>query len=242
VITPNHNVTHLRLLTLPAPALTTLLHEVKSHSVTLTPLLHVLVLRSLSLRLQGAGFTSTTPISLRRLLPPIGEVNPKAAMGVYLAVQNHTFPSSTTNLLRADPTDTDKIWSLTTALSTSLKTKVSSLPADDVVGLLSYVTDYHQRWLSKVGQARETTWEVSNVGAVEMDGNGGWTADRMVFSQSGNVAGNALGVNVAAVRGGELAVTLSWQEGIVREEVVECVRADLERWLRALGEGRALGL
>lgn len=239
-ITPDHNTTHIRLLTIPAATLTSLLREVKSHSVTLTPLIHILVLRSLSLRLPPSAFTSSTPISLRRLLPPTGAVNPRTAMGVYLAVQSHTFPSTTAQLLRSDPTNHNQLWSLTTQLSTSLKQKVSSLPADDLVGLLPYITDPHKRWLGKVGQARETTWEVSNVGAVEMEAEGGWRVDRMVFSQSGNVAGNAFGVNVAAVRGGELAVTLSWQEGIVQGEVMDGVRGDLEGWLTGLAEGRGL--
>jgi hypothetical protein len=164
-------------------------------------------------------------------------------MGNYLAVQDHVFPSTTAHLLRSDPTNEALIWSQTTQLFTSLKQKVASLPADDAVALLPYITAHHKRLLGKIGQQRDMTWEVSNVGAVDMEvDGGGWKVDRMVFSQSANVAGNALGVNAAAVKDGELAITLTWQDGIVEEEVADGVKEDLERWLGGLAEGKGLGV
>lgn len=245
-ITSEKISTRLRLFTF-SPAITSaILAQTKKHSTTPTPLLHILVAQSLANRVPeaiGAGFKSTTPISLRRLVPPSSNINPDTALANIITAADHTFPASTINKLRSNHTDEEQIWALTAVLGAELKAKVASLPGDDMVGLLSWITDHHKRLLDKVGKPRETTWEISNVGAVDMAGSEGeWKVDRMVFSQSGSVAGLALNVNVVAVKGAELAVTLTWQKGILEEDVVAGVAKDLERWLTRLAETGEFGL
>lgn len=244
-VTPDHNTARVRFITFPAATVSSLIAQTRKKSTTLTPLLHILVLHSLSRHIPeaaGSGFTSTTPISLRRFIPVSGPVNPETTMGVIICSDAHHFPSTTVDQLRANPSDESQIWSLASTLGTELKAKVASLPADDGVGMLPWVTDFHKRWLDRVGKQRETTWEVSNIGAVDMGAGGDWRVQRMVFSQSQSVAGSAIGVSAVAVRGGELAVTLTWQEGIVEEEVVDGVAGDLERWLTGLAEKGLFGL
>jgi hypothetical protein len=243
-VTPDHNTTRVRLITFPAATVSSLLAQTRKKSTTLTPLLHILVLYSLSRRIPqtaGSGFTSTTPISLRRHIPISGPVNPDTTMGVIICADSHLFPSSTVDQLRANPSDESRIWSLTSTLGAELKAKVASLPADDSVGMLPWVTDFHKRWLDRLGKQREMTWEVSNIGAIDMGTGGDWKVQRMVFSQSQSVAGAAIGVSAVAVRGSELAVTLAWQEGIVEEEVVDGVAGDLERWLTGLADRGRFG-
>lgn len=233
--------TRLRLLSFPTLTASDIISRCREHSTTLTPLLHVLVLHSLAKRLPASAasnhtLTSSTPISLRRLLPPGGKqgFDPDKSMGVILAAYNHRFSSSTIQQIRSgDASDESFIWDLTSSFAKDLKRKTASLPDDDITALMSWISDYHAWWKKKLGKERESTWEVSNIGAADFtqeDTKAGWSVDRVVFSQSGSVAGSAFSVSVAGVKGGELAVTLSWQESIVDDELLDGLAADLEKW------------
>ncbi|KAB5533492.1 alcohol acetyltransferase [Coniochaeta sp. 2T2.1] len=244
---PDNN-TRLRLVSFPAPVAADILTHCRARTPTLTPLLHVLILHSLARRLPveaiiNHSLTSNTPISLRRLLPPGGKMgfDPDTSMGVILAGQDHRFPPSTVSQIRnvsQSPSD-EVIFSLTASVSDELRHKVSTLPKDDITALMPWVKDYNAWFRQKLGRGRETTWEVSNVGAADFgrrtDGEEkegeGWKVDRLVFSQSGAVAGPAFAASVAGVKAGELTVTFSWQEGIADEGLVEGVEEDLREWL-----------
>lgn len=232
--------TRLRLVSFPAVILSSILAHCKEHSTTLTPLLHILILRSLARRLPGSelanrGLTSSTPISLRRLIPPEGlkGFDPEHSMGVILASQNHRFSSSTVQRIRTGgSSDESLVWELTASLSDELRHKVNTLPDDDITALMGWVADQRARFMGMLGQERENTWEVSNVGAADFAIKGeGWEVERVVFSQSGSVTGSAFSVSVAGVKGGELAFSFGWQESIVEEDLVEGIVEDLGKWL-----------
>ncbi|KAB5513210.1 alcohol acetyltransferase [Coniochaeta sp. 2T2.1] len=251
-----HNTSRIRLISFPSPLAADILANCRAKSATLTPLLHVLILHSLSRRLpdkaiaNNRSLTSNTPISLRRLLPAGGKMgfDPDTSMGVILAGQDHRFLPSSISALRALTSLSDNlIFSLTASVSAELKQKVSTLPKDDITALMPWVKDYNARFRQKLGKERGTTWEVSNVGAADFgrrtegEEKDGWAVDRLVFSQSGAVAGPALAVSVAGVKAGELTIALSWQEGIVEEELVEGVKEDLEGWLTAFARRGGFG-
>lgn len=234
--------THLRLFSLPATTASDIVARCREKSTTLTPLLHVLVLHSLVKRLPESAvanhtLTCATPISLRRLLPPGGKLgfDRDSSMGVVLAGQDHRFSASTIRKIRAGgAADEVLVWDLTASMAGELKRKVATLPNDDITALMAWVSDYNEWWRKKLGKERENTWELSNIGAADFtpdDEKAIWSVDRVIFSQSANVAGPAFSVSVAGVKGGELAVTLSWQESIVDEQLLDGVAGDLEQWL-----------
>lgn len=238
--------TRLRLISFPVATASGIVARCREHSTTLTPLLHILILHSLANRLPESAlakhaFTSTTPISLRRLVPRGGKqgFDPETSMGVLLASQQHRFSASTVGQARSSP-DESLLWGLTSSLAADLKQKVASLPNDDVTALMAWVSDWNERWRKMLGKERQHTWEVSNVGAADLSredgGKAGWSVDRMVFSQCASVTGSAFSVSVAGVRGGELAAALSWQEGIVDDEVVDGVSRDLRAWLTGFAQ------
>lgn len=241
-ITTHPEATRLRLISFPANTASDILKRCRENSATLTPLVHVIILRSLANRLPESAlanhtFTSTTPISLRRLLPPGGKrgFDPDATMGVVLTGQGHRFSSSTIRRIRSSSSGESLIWELTSSLADELKRKVDSLPDDDITALMAWVSDWNERWRKMLGKERQDTWEVSNVGAADfglaVEDKAGWSVDRMMFSQSANVAGPAFSVSVAGVKGAELAVTVSWQDGIIDEEVADGLAKDLRAWL-----------
>lgn len=50
------------------------------------------------------------------------------------------------------------------------------------------------------------------------------------------IAGPAVGVNVASVKGGVLTVGISWNEGVVEDELVDGLAENLARFTRTLHE------
>jgi hypothetical protein len=110
---------------------------------------------------------------------------------------------------------------------------------DQSVGLLKYVSDYHQGlFLSKVGKPRHSSFELSNIGAYIVDGDNSHAdapeIGRMVFSQSVNVTGSAL--VVSAVTGGDgcLVLAFSWQKGVLELDFVESVIDEFKQRLDEL--------
>jgi hypothetical protein len=75
---------------------------------------------------------------------------------------------------------------------------------------------------SKIGQARDSAFEVSNLGvfyAPKVDN--GWEASRVMFSRSAFASGSAIAVSVVSGGDGAMSLGFTWQEGIVEEEFVE---------------------
>ncbi|PLB49257.1 hypothetical protein P170DRAFT_455957 [Aspergillus steynii IBT 23096] len=101
--------------------------------------------------------------------------------------------------------------------------------------LLKYVDDFKEElFLSKVGSERDSSFEVSNIGAVglkEAPDSSTPQMGRMVFSQSANVTGSAVVVSSVTGADGCLVVTFVWQKGIVDEDLmsslVPAVKAEL---------------
>lgn len=71
-----------------------------------------------------------------------------------------------------------------------------------------------------------------------MDDNapGGRRIARILFSNGAMIAGPAVGVNVASVKGGMLTVGISWNEGVVEDELVDALAENLARFMRTLHE------
>jgi hypothetical protein len=109
------------------------------------------------------------------------------------------------------------------------------------VNLLKYVSKYEKDFfLPKVGKDRDSSYEVSNLGIFDgsdlgLSDNGAEAPQigRMVFSQSANVTGPAFEVSVATGGDGCMALSVSWQQGVVDdgfiERVIEYLREELDR-------------
>ncbi len=114
------------------------------------------------------------------------------------------------------------IWRHAASLRSQLKARLDSIPADDMMGLLWWVSDWHGWWLNHRGKPREASWRVSNLGSIpgasRLENARGWTMQRSIYAQSALVAGPAFGVNVAGVEHGCITASLSWQDGIVETD------------------------
>ncbi|KAK4197504.1 alcohol acetyltransferase [Triangularia verruculosa] len=245
-IAPEPFQTHLRLVTVPAAAAPSVLAACRGHGTTLTPLLHALVLASLAKIIpvkDTHAFCSSTPIDLRPFASgnPLSKHNGMIPFGVLVTTQMHHFEPDE---IRGSWDEAD-IWRTAVSLKGRIREHLETVPKDDIISMLSWVSDWRKFWLSKVGTSRQNTWEVSNIGSIRgvsdiNQSQPGWRIRRSIMSQGATVAGAAIGVNVAGVTGGDICITLSWQEGIVETNLVEKLERDLRRWLCQLGSGEKL--
>lgn len=82
---------------------------------------------------------------------------------------------------------------------------------------------------SKIGQARDSAFEVSNLGVFDaLKTDGGWDVGKIVFSRSAFASGSAIAVSVVSGSDGALSLGFTWQEGVVEEEVVDRLINELE--------------
>lgn len=100
------------------------------------------------------------------------------------------------------------------------------------VSWLKHVLGLKACMRSCVGQKREGSFEVSNLGFVAadmQDGKDGWGAGRMVFGRSASYGSSALGCGVVTGPDGCLVLGYTWQEGVVEEDLVGEVMENVEK-------------
>lgn len=234
--------TRLRLVTVSAANLSHILAACRAIKTTLTPLLHVLVLASLSRLVrpeEAKAFRSSTPIDLRPFIDNALQAQGRESpFGVFVTAQSHPFDASAIVAMREKPEE-DEIWKAAADLRCSMRQHLDGVPKDDIMSMLGWVSDWQSFWLGKVGKPRGDTWEVSNIGPmpIKRETTEGWSIHRSMMSQGATVAGAAINLSVAGVSGGDLCIVLGWQEGIVETETIDGLVADLEGWLDRLGRG-----
>ncbi|KUI65841.1 hypothetical protein VM1G_01520 [Cytospora mali] len=247
---------NIRLMTIKPEVVSSLVSACRAHGATLTAILHALVLASLAERIPpevAPTFAGETPISLLPLakLPPGADMDLSKVLTVMNSGIKKVWDTETVAKLRAPPGEADDnleeelIWPLAAAWRAEMKAKVASLPNDDIAGLIAWVTDWQERWQGKIGQQRDATWAVSNIGSmkgVSSEGPGGWRIQRSFFSQPAAIAGSAFVINVTGVEGGEVTLAISWQETIVDAEIVDGVVEDLSAWFEAFQNTGKFGI
>ncbi|KAI8191219.1 hypothetical protein K4K52_011620 [Colletotrichum sp. SAR 10_76] len=241
---PNQTSTHI--LRIPAALATKLLAVARSHSVTLTPLLHALIVASASRQIpesEAPTFEPCSPISLRRYLPPDSAFDAKNQMLVLVTSGDHPIPPALVAKLRSSSGTEyeDAIWKVAASVKSTMNDKLASLPHDDPGSMLKYVGDFHDFFRQKNGQERSNSWELSNLGAID-GGSGSWKMTRAVFSQSASVLGPGFSANMAGVVGGEITVTLCWNNSVVEGSLIEGVIADLDAWLPEIASHKPLAI
>ncbi|KAJ5180099.1 hypothetical protein N7492_003309 [Penicillium capsulatum] len=224
--------TRIRLVSLPAGLLISLRDLCRQEQTTITALLQTVVARSLFVHLPDHFYrlNSTGAISARRWLP---DFITDDSMGVFVeGVEDSYLRSDVMTSVGTFPWDEARRSRRTIEAELKLEGK------DTSINLLKYVNDFQQELcVSKVGQPRDKSFEVSNLGFVPsaMDPEQP-SIQGMVFSQCGSVIGNA--IMVSAVTGGDgcLNLAVSWQEASVDEQLVDAFIRSAADELRRLAE------
>ncbi|KAG5965164.1 hypothetical protein E4U57_004409 [Claviceps arundinis] len=178
-------VTRTIPVSVPRGLLDRLLTACRSHGTSLTGLVHVLTLVSLTARLparEAMLFCAATPISLRPYLPR--DLHLEDMLSVLVTTHLYDFAAPEITLLRSQlgalPSSssskalTSLMWSLAHDLKTHLTTRTSTLPRNDLTALLRFVPDWFAYFRKKDGQPRRESWELSNIGVLDLSSGSGF--------------------------------------------------------------------
>jgi hypothetical protein len=227
-----------RLLTLfvDSETVSRLTHRCRQNGVTITPLLGVVIARLLARRHPTEGiFTGTIALSLRRFTG----VDDRKIVNHVGSVTTHfaTHPKSGYLFTSgSNPFD----WSVVRSCKKAIDA-VAMSPANQDTILLRFLKDYSGWFKKRIGKRREAFFELSNIGTVGGGMENGGTArfTRIIFSQPASVTGPPYVFCIATVNGGDMAVALTWQDGILEDEAARDVLAALEGEIHTLANGKS---
>lgn len=191
----------------------------KSHNSKLTGLLDRLIVHALSELLpaeSGNEFLGQIAVDLRSHIPAYAD---GMTMGNFVSVAYNT-----SSRITFDP-DSEKyderFWKAVRGTTTRLAAVAGTLD-DQPIGLLKYLGNFRSWFLGQLGKKRDSSYEISSVGVFDptlpnanIIGSSTWAIERTVFSQPANVLGSPLNFQVVTTKGGDMAVTLNWQVGVL---------------------------
>lgn len=197
----------VRILEIEAPLVQNALQVSREHDTKLTGTMHQMILRALSKAIPDANitnFVSGTPVDMRA-----STGTPALTWGLFVSGYYEVHPR-----LSGASTLSDEMWAAASSMTKNISACAASLQ-DQAIGLLRYVPDIGKWTLSKIGQQRDSSYELSNLLAFDnMDGvDQNCRISKMVFSRPGNVPSAPLVFNIIGVKRGSLVCTVSWQAG-----------------------------
>ncbi|KAG9237101.1 hypothetical protein BJ875DRAFT_454592 [Amylocarpus encephaloides] len=235
--------TRVLLLTIPNPQVATALKKCRSLHITMTSLLHSLILLYLSRTLPPSdanAFRSCTPYSMRRF----SGISDDELVNHISFITSYWDPAAITALrsvagMEGKREEDDALRRVGTQLQSEIKDELSRVPEAGcgILLALAPIKDL-DAYLKEKLRVRGDSYEVSNIGLVTIRGNptdegDGVKVEKLAFSQCAMVAGAVIGCSVASLAGGPMMVSLTWQEGIVGEDVVRGLR----EWIGRRFEG-----
>ncbi|KAM0334493.1 hypothetical protein ACHAQA_001522 [Verticillium albo-atrum] len=130
--------------------------------------------------------------------------------------------------------ESQHIIKLASDFSRNMDAEMRRFPDGTALADLRRIKDLEAHCTTQMGMARGYTYELSNLGSLRASDTAVPTPialERLIFTQCGMVAGPALGFSCVSVQGGPLMISITWQHGIVDEQLVENVAQDIERRL-----------
>ncbi|KAF5019874.1 hypothetical protein F66182_8110 [Fusarium sp. NRRL 66182] len=257
--------TEFRTFSINDATLKKVVDKCRAHKTTITGLLHALPLASLACQLaEGAkhykeeakSMYAITALDTRRFVP----ANPKqypwhvpsTTMDNEMTLCDHTFDENLVAEMRSKRKDAssedeamakleDLVWSAAARARQDIQQKLDRGMDNDPLGLMGFVKDWRAQKKQQLKKPRVGAWGVSNLGTLDGDAEGlgsrGWKIERAVFQLSCELTSPVFHISSISVKGKELCVDVSWQEGIVDVEIGDRLASDMETWLRFLGDG-----
>jgi len=216
----------IRIVAIPAPKVDAMLKAARAKKATVTSLVTgILVVALVDLIPEAERFLGATPYSMRGWT---GTSDDEIVNQV--SVLDTVYDQALLDTVRASPMDsTARVWEVAHRFQNDLRAELHRCPKDVSVGLLPYISNYREMFLKKINRPREATFEVSNLGLFNPDKKedelgsevSPCSIESMLFTQGPNVVGPAINVNCATVRGGPLNISITWQDGVVDESIID---------------------
>ena len=196
-------------LWLPSATTQNLQRMAKNERSSMTAMLQSLLAASIFhiLPLSYTTLTADCAVSLRRWLQhPIN----KSSIGCYVGSFSQTYTRSSFS------------WDEARKTKITIDKVMDNPGADMSVGYLRCVPDMHQWFGRKMGQQRLSAFELSNVGTMTPSTkHGNYQIQSMLFSQSASACSGAIKVSAVTGRDGRLALRVSWQVGVVNDDMIQ---------------------
>lgn len=236
-------VTRLRPVDVSPAQTAILLAACRAHKTTLTGLFHGLALACFTKLLPSSDdgtitFNGATPMGLAKYMQGSVDAALRDTLRVLVGDHSHDFSAEDTSAMRAAVRSggglDDLVWKTAARVRAELveQAQHKRMTHNNIIAMLKYVSDWRQFHNARDGTARTHSWMVSNVGALEERARGSTQktqqVTRVMFSNGALVTSAAVGINVASAPGGHLTAALSWQEGVVGEDLVDGLAEGLE--------------
>jgi hypothetical protein len=221
-------MTNISTLYTPADTATKISNLCRTNKTSVTALITVLIARILASTYPSSTlFSAAIAISLRRFFPTISDRD----MVAYTSAVSLRF-SSSSSCNPSQPLNWDAVRDCKRQIDA-----VAGSPKNQYSAFLKLLGDFRGFLLKKVGKARDASFEVSNLGLVDLDDiarleSGKETkvrCERLLFSQSANVTGTAYVFSIVTLKNREMGIACSWQEGILNESEVAGVMSRIEK-------------
>jgi hypothetical protein len=231
-------------ITIPPSNVSMILTYCRGLKITLTGLLHSLIVMYLAKAIPDAhGFRAGTPYSMRRfsgasdneILNHISQINTD---------WDENIVSSARSAAEGSKEEQDVILKITTQYQAEITEELSRMHerGAGAINKVSKIKDIDQYCEDVVKGSRTDTYEISNIGVVSlpeqpMERNE-VELQKLTFTQSPMVAGSAIGCSVISIKSKPLVVSLHWQKDIVGDDFMHQMGGYIEQRLLHLGETR----
>jgi hypothetical protein len=208
--------TGVSLLEIDAGLVNKLLRISRLHEAKLTAVLHGLILRALCKAIpanQGVdvtNFVSQTAVNMRRSIGASDD-----DMGLFVSGYYDMHDKIESPKALSDVASAQDFWASAKQMTMKISECAATL-TDQPIGLLRYLPSIRSWTSGKVGQRRDGSYEVSNLGAfdaTEIDMIDCLKITKMVFSQPASVPSAPIAFNFASIKGGCLVCVIDWQIG-----------------------------
>ncbi|KAJ6790039.1 hypothetical protein PWT90_05266 [Aphanocladium album] len=253
--------TQFRRLSFDDATTSKVVQSCRAHGTTLTGLFHGIVAVSLAASLrksQAEAFMSKTAVNMRQAVtspvPGYPNLDVQRAMGNNVSVVAHTLDRGIIASIRAalgDGTRPKKelqngvapmLWAIAKSARKEVAASLDRGAKNNVIGAAKFVSDWPAAIrASEKKTARDTCWVVTNLGA--MDGQGDadgvddpWCIEKANFTLCAQVAGPGINVSPIAIRGKSLSVDVTWQAATVDDLVANQLADDINAWFAYLVE------
>ncbi|TVY48858.1 putative 4-coumarate--CoA ligase [Lachnellula occidentalis] len=219
----------VRLVSIPQAPLSGALQLCKKHKITLTGLLNSLLLIYLSKAAPADNaFRSIIPYSMRHVTGAAHDEILNHASGLLCE-----YSESLVSEMRSSTENSTEELALIVKMGLECRQKLTAeLARCPKNNLMAGILGLFEKPIG--AEARTYIWdiELGVVGGVEdVAENAMLRLEKMIISQCGSVTGPVFGFNSASIPGGPLAITLTWQKGVVEEEFFDEMAKYLSRRL-----------
>ncbi|TAQ84848.1 hypothetical protein B7494_g6838 [Chlorociboria aeruginascens] len=229
------------ILTIPETSLTHILKRCKDNSITLAGLLHAYITIHLARSLpQASALLATTPYSMRRFTKTSNH-----EMVNHVSICMSSFSSSIITEIRASEHGGEAEWKVVRMIAAQfqrdLKKDLETIEKEgstEALTGIAKIKDFDEYCIGQIKKGkRGGSYEISNLGLTDMpnpDESEEYVKlrlEKLIFSQSGMVAGSVMSLNIVTLKNGPMVLTITWQGESLEEEFVERLKGHLERRL-----------